>query len=66
MGLDASPAVKRARSRSVSRVGRKRVRSAGPTDMEVDTQEEATAPPKRIHSGRSRYSSSNRPYMTLG
>lgn len=57
MGIDASGAVERARSRSVSRVGRKRERSQGPTDMEIDGQEDAAAPEKRIHSGRSRWNS---------
>lgn len=60
MGLDASSAVERARSRSVSRAGRKRVRSAGPTDMDIDTEAVETVPPKRIHSGRSRSMSRGR------
>ena len=53
MGMDATAAVDRARARSVSRMGRKRTRSEGPADMEID-QEGALAPQKRIHSGRSR------------
>lgn len=55
MGLDASKAIERARSRSVSRVGRKRLRDApsagGAEAMEVDG---SRAPQKRIHSAKSR------------
>ena len=55
VGLDASKAIARARSRSVSRVGRKRERdaSAGAGEaMEVDGSQ---APEKkRIHSSKSR------------
>lgn len=55
VGLDASKAIARARSRSVSRVGRKRQRdaSAGAGEaMEVDGSQ---APEKkRIHSAKSR------------
>ena len=55
VGLDASKAIARARSRSVSRVGRKRLRgaSAAPSDaMDVDSSQ---APEKkRIHSAKSR------------
>ena len=55
LGIDSSPAVERARARSQSRVGRKRTRSQGPADMEVDGGEDAQEPQKRIHSGKSRY-----------
>lgn len=54
LGLDATSAVERARSRSLSRVGRKRLRSQGPEAMEIDGHEGSVAPQKRIHSGKSR------------
>ena len=57
MGLDASLAVQRARSRS--RVGRKRQRSEGPIGMDVDdpTGGDVVMQPakKRIHSSKSRW-----------
>ena len=55
MGLDASKAVARARSRSVSRVGRKRTRDApagGAEAMDVDGSQAPEQ--KRIHSAKSR------------
>ena len=56
VGLDASKAVARAHSRSVSRVGRKRLRDAPagvPEAMDVDGSQ---APEKkRIHSAKSRH-----------
>ncbi len=55
VGLDAGKAIARARSRSVSRVGRKRLRDASAAlgdAMEVDGSQ---APEKkRIHSAKSR------------
>ena len=55
MGMDASLAVERARSRSQSRVGRKRTRSEGPAAMDVDAEAGASQPPKkRLHSAKSR------------
>ena len=60
-GLDAGPAVARARSASVARAGRKRTRSlsrakAG-ASMDVDAD---GAPPKRVHSTKSRSMSRGR------
>lgn len=53
MGMDATLAVERARSRS--RVGRKRTRSEGPAAMEVDGDAAGSQPPKkRLHSSKSR------------
>lgn len=53
LGMDATAAVERARSRS--RVGRKRMRSEGPGEaMEVDGLEGSQPPKKRIHSSKSR------------
>ena len=53
--MDASAAVERVRSRSVSRMGRKRTRSEAPRDMEVDGEEDGSqAPKKRVHSSKSR------------
>ena len=57
VGLDASKAVARARSRSVSRVGRKRTRDApagGAEAMDVDGSQALEQ--KRIHSAKSRCS----------
>ena len=56
MGMDASLAVERARSRS--RTGRKRTRSEGPAAMEVDAEGAAAGsqpPKKRLHSAKSRF-----------
>eukprot|EP00884_Botryococcus_braunii_P011877 jgi/Botrbrau1/20690/Bobra.0058s0020.1 len=56
-GVDASAAVDRARARSLSRVGRKRLRSEsrGAGDaMDIDAPPQAGASQKRIHSSKSR------------
>ena len=60
MGIDPTAAVERARSRSRSRVGRKRTRSvAGGEAMDVDDGggDGAPAAKKRVHSSKSRYAS---------
>ena len=56
MGIDPTAAVERARSRSRSRVGRKRTRSvAGGEAMDVDGGDGAQpAAKKRVHSSKSR------------
>ena len=55
VGLDASKAVARARSRSVSRVGRKRLRDAPAGSAEAMDMDGSQAPEqKRIHSAKSR------------
>lgn len=63
MGIDATAAVARARSRSQSRVGRKRTRSVTPGGMEVEGDEgEPSA--KRLHSSKSRSMSRGRALST--
>lgn len=55
VGLDAGKAIARARSRSVSRVGRKRQRDASACAGEAMDVDSSQAPEKkRIHSAKSR------------
>ncbi len=68
MGLDGSAAVQRARTRSLSRVGRKRTRSEsrGPGGLAGDAMEgveggvDGQPPAKRVHSSKSRSMSRGR------